>query len=159
MPKIRYACASLVAGENLERKTVNLDFAIGDSNKFNQIVFPLTQRGREYLPNIPQEEKLNWEHHSIIHQMWKNEKTHQSWIGKANTKKKWIPGKITKTHRIEKTGAFLISDGSSDCFLFKVWIEDWQFEIVLTPTDNLRFPYKGEYRDETVVDSIKGQWV
>jgi hypothetical protein len=159
MSTIRYACASLVASESLERKTINLDFAVGESTKFNQVVFPLTQRGREYLPNIPVEEKLEWEQHVNIHQLWKDEKQHDSWIGKANSKKKWIPGKITKTHRIEKTGAYLVYHKDSNAYLLKVWIEDWHFEIILTPTDNDRFPYKGEFRNEIEVSSIKGNWV
>lgn len=159
MPKIRYACASLTANESAERKTINLDFAIGDSTKFNQIVFPLTQRGREYLPNIPLEEKMEWAPHSLIPQLWKEEKRTHRWIGKANSKKKWIPGKITKTHRIEKTGAFLVFREDTQDFLLKVWIEDWHFEIVLAATDNHLFPFKGEFRDEIEVTSVKGQWV
>ena len=159
MPKIRYACASLVASEGSERKTVNLDFAIGESNKFNQVVFPLTQRGREYLTNIPMEEKLEWDKHSIIHELWRQEKSKIRWVGKANNKKKWVPGKITKTHRIEKTGALLTWDEDLNLFHFKCWIEDWHFEITLMPTANERFPYKGEYRDDTAVESIKGNWV
>ena len=159
MTEIRYACASMVANESLERKTINLDFAVGESTKFNQIVFPLTQRGREYLPNIPEEEKQTWNPHLLIHKMWKEEKVYDTWIGKANSKKKWIPGKITKTHRIENTGALLVHHPDNNAFLLKCWIDNWHFEIILTPTNNERFPFKGEYRNDEVKTSIKGNWV
>lgn len=159
MSPIRYACASLVASENYERKTVNLDFVIGDSIKFNKITFPLTQRGREYLANIPLEEKLSWTNHGLIHDLWKEHKTDIRWVGKANQRKQFTPGKIKKTHRIERTGALMLYNQSADRFDFKCWIDDWHFEIALLPTGNPQFPYKGEFRTEVEEKSVKGQWL
>lgn len=158
MSLIRYACASIVASENSERRTVNLDFAIGDSTKFNKITFPMTQRGREYLPNIPIEEKLAWPQHIEIHELWKEHKKSIRWIGKANKRQQYVPGKIKKTFRIQRTGAFLVYNPDSDLFTFKCWIDSWHFEIILGATANSRFPYKGEYRAEGVVETVAGNW-
>ena len=159
MSPIRYACASLVASDNSERKTVNLDFIVGDSIKFNKITFPLTQRGREYLANIPLEEKLSWTNHILIHDLWKENKKSIRWVGKANKRQQYIPGKIKKTHRIERTGALLIYNQDIDVFDLQCWIDDWNFEIRLGQTGNPRFPYKGEYRSEPEEIAVKGEWL
>jgi hypothetical protein len=159
MSLIRYACASLVASENSERKTINVDFVIDESVKFNKITFPLTQRGREYLANIPLEEKLSWIHHEQIHELWKEHKKSVRWIGKANKRQTFVPGKIKKTFRIERTGAFLLYNPDIDAFDLECRIDNWIFKITLTPTGNPRFPYKGEYRAESDNTAVKGDWL
>lgn len=158
MSKIRYACASLIAGDSQERKSINLDFSVDDSNKFNKIVFPLTSRSREYLANIPLEEKLEWAIHAQLPQLHKDHNG-PSWIGKAQTRQIFIPGKIKKSHRLEKTGAILTYNETNQNFNLKCWIEDWHIEITLYPSGNIRFPFKGEYRRPEEKLSVKGDWV
>ena len=159
MSEIRYACASLLASENVERKTLNLDFIIGESTQFNRITFALTQRGREYLANIPLEEKLNWPHHNTVYELWKDQRGGVRWIGKANVRQKFIPGKIKKTFRIERTGGILSFDQHANAYLFRCWIDDWHLEIILTETNVKQFAYKGEFRNDTIETSVKGKWV
>jgi hypothetical protein len=157
--KITYLTASLKKPESMTR-TLNIDFRLETTavGKFNKIVFSLTDRYREFFPNINDAHKEDW----CYQQAWEyyhSLTTKERWIGKGRRRGVYKKGQH-KNQKI-KFGLSAVLELRKDVYVANVWISGNHFEFELNPTENARYPYR--YDSKTTYDHTEyeedGGWL
>jgi hypothetical protein len=159
---IKYAIASLKKfSAHDTRRQIMLNWVSDASTEMNRIQFKLTDRFREYLSNIPQEELDSWPKHKQILDEAKNKvKENRTWIGKGLVIQKYQKGKSLTSLRYINTGAILTYNEDYDIYEFEAYVDDMKFRLQLFPSDIELYPYKGEreYGITTTNTAVKGNW-
>lgn len=109
------------------RQKVNLDFIVGESIKFNKLVFSLTQKDSEFYANLPDD----WQEITAYADAWKLyrdfKKINDAWIGKGCIRQTYKPGKRTKSKMRAETTMVLWRN--ADGVYGRCWIESSVFDF------------------------------
>jgi hypothetical protein len=159
--KIIYACASL-KNPSGNRRSLNLDFRLDTtaSNKFNKVVFNLTDRHREFFNNVPED----WHQLPAYEQAWEfyhtlSCKKENKWIGKGRLRGKFVEGK-TPDKKIKKSVTCVLEQ-TTQGYIANIWIEHFHLELELRASGNKHYPFKSEMIDDnaSVKYDDEGGWL
>lgn len=147
-PDITYLSASLKAPRTATR-TLNVDFRLGTSasGNFNKILFSLTDRYRDFFPNIDESRRNDW----CYQQAWEyyhSLTVKEKWIAKGRRRGKFIKG--NHVNQKIKFGLSAVLELRRGVYVANVWIEGNHFEFELSPVDNVVYPFR--YDSKTTLD-------
>lgn len=122
--EISYARLSLHRNHSQRGQKVNLDFRLGASTRFNQLIFHHTPRACEFTQNLPQD----WQCWHSYHGAWQEYHrlaavTDQIWIAKGIAREGTIKGRI-------KPGTAMVVYPVDGVMQGQCWIHHEHFEFV-----------------------------